>query len=72
MPPIVHECVSEVGKHECKTISGKCLEERDGYYVVSTICIVVGVTLWLAFVRPTALKLQCGLKYSSVHRPTLI
>ena len=56
----VHECVSDVGKHECSTIKGQCVVERDGYYVVSTICVVVGVTIWLAFVRPTALKLQGG------------
>lgn len=54
----VHECVSEVGKQECKTIKGQCVAERDGYFIVSTICIVAGVTIWLAFVRPTALKLQ--------------
>ncbi|KIM33814.1 hypothetical protein M408DRAFT_325408 [Serendipita vermifera MAFF 305830] len=54
----VHECVSEVGKHECTTLKGQCVVERDGYYVVSCICIVVGVTIWLAFVRPTAMKLQ--------------
>jgi MFS transporter, PAT family, solute carrier family 33 (acetyl-CoA transportor), member 1 len=71
MLPPAHECVSEAGKHECKATSGQCVVERDGYYVVSAICIVVGVTLWLAFVRPTALKLQGELK-SWVPDPMLI
>ncbi|CAG8583490.1 13372_t:CDS:10, partial [Acaulospora colombiana] len=52
------ECVSEVGKKTCKKAGGTCVIERDGYYVVSLICIAVGLTLWIAFVRPTAMKLQ--------------
>ncbi|CCA70174.1 related to putative acetyl-coenzyme A transporter [Serendipita indica DSM 11827] len=54
----VSECVSEVGKHQCKNLSGHCDIVRDGYYTVSCICLVLGVTVWLLFVRPTALKLQ--------------
>ncbi|KAG8873460.1 hypothetical protein FS842_008583 [Serendipita sp. 407] len=52
------ECVSEQGKDQCKKLAGNCVIERDGYYIVATACFAIGVTLWITFVRPTALTLQ--------------
>ncbi len=52
------ECVSDHGKAACTDLGGECMTERDGYYIVSAICLVLG-TLGLIFhMIPTARKLQ--------------
>jgi hypothetical protein len=66
---VVSECVSSEAKKECSASGGECVVERDGYYVVSIICIIVGVTIWVAFVRPTALKLQG--EHFSIHKSVM-
>lgn len=53
-----HDCSSEHSKIACSDLGGECKIERDGYYVTSTICIIVGAILLLTFVQPTARKLQ--------------
>lgn len=57
------ECVSDHGKAVCKEINGICVEETDGYYMVSAICLLFGVIFLVAFIIPTARKLQS----KSVH-----
>jgi hypothetical protein len=52
------ECVSEHGKAHCKDIEGTCVSERDGYYIVCAICLAFGVIFLVAFIIPTARKLQ--------------
>ncbi|KAF6766496.1 acetyl-coenzyme A transporter 1-domain-containing protein [Ephemerocybe angulata] len=52
------ECVSEVGKHHCKSIGGNCVIERDGYYIVTTVCMGFGVLFLIGFIVPAARKLQ--------------
>ncbi|CDO70928.1 hypothetical protein BN946_scf184829.g36 [Trametes cinnabarina] len=52
------ECVSEHGKAACADLGGDCVTERDGYYIVSAICIIFGVLSVLFFLIPTARKLQ--------------
>lgn len=52
------ECVSEHGKQACEFIGGECITERDGYYIVSTICVVVGVISLIFYIVPTARRLQ--------------
>ncbi|KAF9454985.1 hypothetical protein P691DRAFT_654525 [Macrolepiota fuliginosa MF-IS2] len=52
------ECVSEYGKAMCKDISGECITETDGYYIVSGICMLFGLIFLVAFIIPTARKLQ--------------
>lgn len=52
------ECVSEHGKALCKDINGECITETDGYYVVSAICMLFGLVFLVAFIIPTARKLQ--------------
>ncbi|KAI0367507.1 MFS general substrate transporter [Pilatotrama ljubarskyi] len=53
-----HECVSEHGKAACANLGGECITERDGYYIVSAICIGFGVLSVIFFLIPTARKLQ--------------
>ena len=52
------ECVSDHGKAHCKDIDGICVTERDGYYIVSAICLAFAVIFLVAFIIPTARKLQ--------------
>jgi len=52
------ECVSEHGKSLCKAAKGTCVVHTDGYYIVSAICMSLGVILVIAFILPTARKLQ--------------
>lgn len=32
--------------------------ERDGYYIVNVLCVVIGVVTFWGFIKPAALKLQ--------------
>lgn len=52
------ECVSEHGKHTCAALGGDCVTDRDGYYAVSWICVVIGAALLVGYIIPTARKLQ--------------
>lgn len=52
------ECISDHGKSACAELGGECVTERDGYYIVSAICLGFGVLSVLFFLIPTARKLQ--------------
>jgi len=52
------ECVSERGKARCSEIGGTCITERDGYYITTGLCLSLGVITLVAFILPTARKLQ--------------
>ncbi|KAH9959453.1 acetyl-coenzyme A transporter 1-domain-containing protein [Russula dissimulans] len=52
------ECVSERGKARCSDIGGTCITERDGYYITTGLCLGLGVITLVAFILPTARKLQ--------------
>ncbi|KIM47934.1 hypothetical protein M413DRAFT_16004 [Hebeloma cylindrosporum] len=54
----VTECVSDHGKALCKDINGICVTETDGYYMVCGVCLAFGVIFLVAFILPTARKLQ--------------
>lgn len=58
MPVVASECVSDHGKGECRALGGECVTERDGYYIVSTCCIIIGIIVFITFIRPAALALQ--------------
>lgn len=52
------ECTSDDGKARCKGLGGTCIIERDGYYWTSTICVVVGTVVLLAYILPKSKQLQ--------------
>nr|ASF90231.1 hypothetical protein SPAR01527 [Bartheletia paradoxa] len=52
------ECVSEHGKASCIELGGNCVTDRDGYYLTSIACVVVGSALLLFYIAPTARRLQ--------------
>lgn len=51
-------CVQEAEKHRCENGGGKCVIERDGYYIVNILCVVFGIITFWGFIKPAALKLQ--------------
>ncbi|CDS82249.1 related to putative acetyl-coenzyme A transporter [Sporisorium scitamineum] len=53
-----NECTSDLGKAACSAAGGECYIERDGYYWTSTLCVVVGAALLVAFIIPACRKLQ--------------
>jgi MFS transporter, PAT family, solute carrier family 33 (acetyl-CoA transportor), member 1 len=55
---VASECVSEHGKATCKAIGGQCITERDGYYLVTGLCMAFGLCFFVAIIIPTARKLQ--------------
>jgi MFS transporter, PAT family, solute carrier family 33 (acetyl-CoA transportor), member 1 len=59
--PIIMEpfsCVAEPERNRCIGGGGTCNIERDGYYIVNILCIIVGIVTFVSFIRPAALKLQ--------------
>ncbi|KAL1411897.1 hypothetical protein Q8F55_002883 [Vanrija albida] len=52
------QCTSEEGKAACKTAGGTCNIERDGYYVMTAICIVLSAALLTLHILPTVRRLQ--------------
>ncbi|KAJ7071432.1 acetyl-coenzyme A transporter 1-domain-containing protein [Mycena amicta] len=54
----VAECVSDVGKEACKAAGGECHIEKDGYYIVSAICMLFGIAFLVLYIMPTARRLQ--------------
>lgn len=56
------ECVSDHGKAACAELGGICETTRDGFYITSTLCIIVGAVVLLFFVAPAGRRLQCKLE----------
>ena len=55
---IASECISEHGKHACEELGGTCITERDGYYTMSAVCVLVGALTLLVWIGRTAKHLQ--------------
>ena len=54
------ECISEHGKNACEKLSGHCVVRRDGYYIMSAVCVTLSAALLVTFILPTIRRLQCG------------
>ncbi|KAI0259005.1 acetyl-coenzyme A transporter 1-domain-containing protein [Gloeopeniophorella convolvens] len=52
------ECVSERGRAQCAALGGRCVTVRDGYFVTTGVCLALGLFFLVAFIIPTARKLQ--------------
>ena len=42
----------------CIAAAGTCVMERDGYYITTGICLVVGLLFFVVYIIPTAKRLQ--------------
>ena len=52
--------MTKAAKGLCTAAGGTCTVERDGYYVMSAICLGAGFLLLVFFMIPTARRLQCA------------
>lgn len=37
---------------------GICRIERDGYYIVNILCVIIGIVTFLLYIRPVSTRLQ--------------
>ncbi|CAO3683887.1 unnamed protein product [Umbelopsis vinacea] len=51
-------CMTEVTKTACQKLGGSCLTQQDGYYYAGTICVLLGISLLVLYVKPAILKIQ--------------
>ncbi|KAL7309500.1 hypothetical protein PS15m_010371 [Mucor circinelloides] len=51
-------CTTETGKDWCKQVNGACQLERDGYFIVGTLCVVLGLLMLLAYIKPIVKRLE--------------
>ncbi|OAA61615.1 Major facilitator superfamily domain, general substrate transporter [Niveomyces insectorum RCEF 264] len=59
--PLVTEafsCAIQEDRNRCRAGGGICEVERDGYYIVNILCVLVGTVAFFSFVRPQVLRLQ--------------
>ena len=54
----VGECTSDQGKAQCAAVGGSCHILRDGYYITSTVCVVIGTVLLVGYILPVCRRLQ--------------
>jgi hypothetical protein len=45
-------------KTQCKSLGGICAVEYDGFYLVSSGCIILGVFLYVSVIKPMIRNLQ--------------
>lgn len=53
------ECITEHGKNMCAKLSGHCVVRRDGYYIMTAVCVSLSAVLLVTFILPTIKRLQC-------------
>ncbi|KAK4234035.1 acetyl-coenzyme A transporter 1-domain-containing protein [Achaetomium macrosporum] len=51
-------CAVQADKERCLAGGGVCEMQRDGYYIVNILCVLIGVTTFALFIRPRVLQLQ--------------
>ena len=56
--PALGNCVTEESKKACSVAGGHCVITRDGYYIMSFICVGVGAVLLVKYILPTVKRLQ--------------
>jgi len=51
-------CMTEVAKAACQKLGGTCVIQQDGYYYAGTLCVLLGISLLVCYVKPAILKVQ--------------
>ncbi|KAJ3183393.1 hypothetical protein HDU87_006712 [Geranomyces variabilis] len=51
-------CSTDAQKATCKDLGGSCVTDTDGYYVVSSLCLILGVATLALFVHPMVTRLH--------------
>lgn len=59
--PLVTEpfsCSVQADKERCLDGGGSCDMERDGYYIVNVLCVVIGIITFAMYIKPKVHQLQ--------------
>ena len=59
--PLITEsfsCAISSERDRCIQGGGLCEVQRDGYYIMNIVCVLVGAITFWSFIRPAAMKLQ--------------
>lgn len=51
-------CKSEASKLACQKLGGTCVIQQDGYYYAGSICVILGISLLVLYVKPAILRIQ--------------
>ncbi|KAJ2785548.1 hypothetical protein H4R18_000493 [Coemansia javaensis] len=51
-------CATQESRTRCTAEGGACSVHWDGYYIVSTSCILAGLALFVGYIRPTVHRLE--------------
>ncbi|KAF8944978.1 hypothetical protein BGZ47_003437 [Haplosporangium gracile] len=51
-------CAAEPGKTMCQDLAGDCVLQQDGYYFVSSICVLIGFLSLVFYIAPTIRYLE--------------
>ncbi|KDN35178.1 hypothetical protein K437DRAFT_82152, partial [Tilletiaria anomala UBC 951] len=54
----IGECITDKGSAACSSAHGKCIIVKDGYYITSTLCVVIGLALLVFYILPICKRLQ--------------
>ncbi|KAI7863641.1 acetyl-coenzyme A transporter 1-domain-containing protein [Spinellus fusiger] len=54
----IFSCTSDEGKSACKTLSGECKVVQDGYYFAGIMCVILGLVMLVAYVKPVVEHLE--------------
>lgn len=49
--------MTEHGKNLCAQAGGECIMQRDGYYIMSAVCVTLGAGLLVVFILPMIRRL---------------
>lgn len=53
-----NNCVNDPGRHLCNELGGHCIIQRDGYYIMSVVCVALGAFSLIYYILPTVKRLQ--------------
>ena len=51
-------CMTEMAKAACQKLGGTCVIQQDGYYYAGILCVLLGISLLVCYVKPAILKVQ--------------
>jgi MFS transporter, PAT family, solute carrier family 33 (acetyl-CoA transportor), member 1 len=50
-------CVAEAEKNRCVAGGGTCVIQRDGYYLVNVLCVIIGIVTFWGYIKVTVWRL---------------
>ncbi|KAJ2380742.1 hypothetical protein GGI05_006207, partial [Coemansia sp. RSA 2603] len=53
-----YSCSAQEDRNRCAKDGGVCNVAWDGYYIMSSVCILAAMAMYYSFIRPTVLKLE--------------